>query len=530
MPASRPLPDSPDLDQLRRQAKELLRAARAADATALARFHQLPSLQRLSDVDLARTSLALHDAQSVIAREHGFASWNALRERVEELTLDFDGAVREFIEAATDGRTSRAERMLALYPRIAGASLHAALVLGDAATVESHLARQPALARAPGGARGWKPIHYVCHTALARSSAASADGLVTIARRLLEAGVDANTRFPWLHHGVHRPVLWGAIHATRHHPLAELLLQSGADPNDGVTLPIAASGGDIDSLELLRRYGASANQPWASDGSSTLYAILQWGGTPVGVRWLLEHGADADPVFPANGETPLHTAARRWDVPLVELLAQRGADLRRRRADGRTPYAIAELNGNGAIADWLRAHGAADELEPVDRLVAACGRGDRAAAEAMLAANPALRAELTDTHYAALYRAAEQGDSAMLALLIDCGFDPNHADDEMGKTALHSAAMAGRREAVRLLLARGASPTARDREFNGQPLVWAAEGSRSHADRADDYAEVGRMLLEAGSTVEWQRPTDEPAEEIVEIIAAWQRGWRALTV
>ena len=30
MPASRPLPDSPDLDQLRRQAKELLRAARTA--------------------------------------------------------------------------------------------------------------------------------------------------------------------------------------------------------------------------------------------------------------------------------------------------------------------------------------------------------------------------------------------------------------------------------------------------------------------------------------------------------------------
>jgi hypothetical protein len=34
MPATRPLPDSPDPDQLRRQAKELLRTARAADPTA----------------------------------------------------------------------------------------------------------------------------------------------------------------------------------------------------------------------------------------------------------------------------------------------------------------------------------------------------------------------------------------------------------------------------------------------------------------------------------------------------------------
>lgn len=529
MPAPRSLPDSPDLDQLRRQAKDLLRAARAADPSSLTRFRTLPSLRQSSDDDLVRTSLALHDAQSVIAREHGFPSWNALRERVEELTLDFDDAVREFVQAATDGRTSRAERMLTLHPRIAGASLHTALVLGDAETVESHLVREPALARTPGGPRGWEPIHYVCHTSLVGSSVASADGVVAIARRLLELGVDADTRFPWLHHGVRRPVLWGAIHSTRLRSLAELLLQSGADPNDGVTLPIAASAGDLESLELLRSYGASPNQPWATDGASTLYVILQWADTPVGVRWLLEHGADADPIFAANGETPLHVAARRWDVTIVELLAQRNADLRRRRADGRTPYAVAELNGNGAVADWLRAHGAAEELEPVDRLVAACGRGDRAAAEAMLAAHPRLREEITDTHYAALHRAAEQGDSALLALLIDCGFDPNRGDEEIGKTALHSAAMAGQQDAVRLLLSRGASPDIRDREFNGQPLVWAAEGSRSHADRASDYVAVGRLLLEGGSPADWQ-PGDEPAEGILEIIAEWQRGGRAHSV
>ncbi len=529
MPASRFLPNSPDLDQLKRQAKELLRSARAADPTALARFRLLPSLRRASEDDLARTALALHDAQSVIAREHGFPSWNALREHVEELTLGFDGAVREIIEAATDGRASRAERMLALHPRIAGASLHTALVLGDAVTVESHLTRQPALAHAPGGPRGWEPIHYVCHTSLGRLSGASADGLVAIARRLLEAGVDANTRFPWLHHGVRRPVLWGATRVTQLRPLAELLLQSGADPNDGVTLPMAVSAGDVATLELMRAHGANPNQAWATDGSSALYEALQWSLTPVGVRWLLEHGAAADPVFATNGEAPLHVAARRWDLAIVQLLAERGADLRRRRADGRSPYAIAELNGNRAVADWLRAQGAADELAPVDKLVAACGCGDRAAAETMLAAQPRLRDEITDAHYAALHRAAEEGDVGTLELLIDCGFDPNRGDESIGKTALHSAAMAGRPEAVRFLLARGAQTDVRDREFNGQPLVWAAEGSRSHGDRIADYAEAGRALLDAGSPVEWQ-PGDEPAEGILEIIAEWQRCGRALTL
>ena len=523
MPAPRPLPDSPDLDQLRKQAKDLLRAARAGDPTALTRFRSLPSLAHAGDDELARAPLALHDAQSVIAREHGFPSWNALRERVEELTLGFDDAVRELVEAATDGRSSRAERLLALHPRIAGASFHAALVVGDVATVESHLARQPTLAREAGGPRGWEPLHYVCYDSLGHSSAADANGLVAIARRLLALGADANTRFPWLHHGVHRPVLWGATRVTQLRPLAELLLQSGADPNDGVTLPMAASAGDVATLDVLHAFGANPNQPWATDGSPALYAILHWSRTADGVQWLLEHGADPDPVFAANGETPLHVAARLWDVALVESLVQRGADVSRRRADGRTPYALAMLNGNREVAEWLRAHGASDELLPVDRLVAACGRGDRATAEAMLAERPSLRDELTDAHYATLRDAAEQGNVAVLALLLDCGFDPNHGDEEIGKTALHSAAMAGQPDAVRLLLSRGASPDVRDREFNGQPLIWAAEGSRSHGDRAREYAEVGRLLLRAGSTVEWQLPTDEPTEVITEILAAWQR-------
>lgn len=530
MPGPRPLPVSPDLDQLKRQAKDLLRAARDGDPTALPRFRILPSLQHASADHLTHAVLALHDAQSVIAREHGFSSWNALRERVEELTLDFDAASREFVDAATDGRSSRAERLLAMYPRIAGASFYTALLLGDVATVESHLARRPALAHERGGPRDWEPLHYVCHDSLGRSSVANADGLVTIARRLLALGADANTRFPWIHHGVNRPVLWGATRETQLPALAEVLLASGADPNDGVTLPMAASAGDVETLELLRAHGASPNQPWASDGAATIYAILHWSRTPVGVEWLLEHGADPDPAFAANGETPLHVAAQQWDVAMVESLVQHGANILRRRADGRTPYAVAELNGNREVADWLRTHSGAVGLEPVDQLVGACARGDRATAESLLAAHPSLRAEITDAHYVALHQAAERGDVTALALLLDCGLEANRGDTEIGKTALHSAAMAGRPDAVRLLLARGASPNIRDREFNGQPLVWAAESSRSHHERAHDYAEVGRLLLDAGSPVDWELPTNEPAEGVVEILAEWTRNREARTV
>jgi ankyrin repeat protein len=517
-----PPPRVPDLDQLKRQAKDLLRSARAAEPSALSRFRILPSLAGAGDAELARASLALHDAQSVLAREHGFASWKALRERVEALTLELGAAAEGFVEAATDGRPDRAERLLALHPGIVAASFHAALLLGDLAAVESRLARRPGLAREPGGPRGWSPLLYLCYSSLRPGTVADADGLVAIARRLLELGADPNARFPWLHHGVHRPVLWGATAVTRLLPLAEVLLDAGADPNDGVTFPLAASRGDPETLELLRAHGADPDQPWATDGAATLYAILQWSTTPVGAFWLLENGADPDPVFAPNGETPLHTVARRWGVELAERLVERGADPSRRRADGRTPYAVAELNGNRPVAGWLRSRGASADLTPVDRLVAACSRGDREEVEAMLASTPTLRAGIGPEHYVALHRAAEQGDVVVLELLLACGFDPDRGDEEIGKTALHSAAMAGRPDAVRVLLAHGASTAVRDREFHAPPLVWAAEGAREHPDRAREYAEVGRLLLDAGSPVAWE-PSEEPTEGLLAILAGWRR-------
>ncbi len=80
--------------------------------------------------------------------------------------------------------------------------------------------------------------------------------------------------------------------------------------------------------------------------------------------------------------------------------------------------------------------------------------------------------------------------------------------------------MEGWPEATRLLLARGASVAVRDREFKAQPLIWAAEGSRTPRE-GRDHAAVGRLLLDAGSPVDWEG-SDEPSEEIQEIVNAWR--------
>jgi ankyrin repeat protein len=513
-------PERPNLEQLKHQAKDLLHSARAGEAAALARFRILPAFSNTPDAGIARAALALHDAQSVIARENGFDSWNALRDHVEDRTLAFDAAVDQFIEAATSGRGDRAERLLELHPGIARASLHTALLLGDSEMAAARLAQDVSLATAHGGPRGWAPLHYVCYTSVGARTRRREEGLVSIARQLISMGADPNLRFPWEHHDVHRQVLWGAVAVVRSLALAAALLEAGANPDDGVTLTLAASAGNIAALDLLLAHGADVNAPWATDNSTPLYAILHWSRTSDGVRWLLDHGADPDPVFAPNGETPLHVVAAKWDAALAAALAKRGANLTRSRADGRTPYAVASLNGNGDVAEWLAAHGASSELAAVDRLVAACSRGDRQAATALLAEHPDLQSKIGEEHYAAFYKAAETNDTNALETMLACGFDPDRPDDSIGKTALHAAAMEGWPDAVRVLLAHGASVTVRDREFKAQPLLWAAEGSRmQHPGR--DHQSVGQLLLAAGSPVDWH-PGEEPAEAIIDIVNTWR--------
>jgi Lon protease-like protein len=80
------LPVRPSLEHLNAQAKDLLAAYRQADPEALSRFRDaLPAAKGLADADLAKAKLALHDAQSVIAREYGFASFAELRAHIETI-------------------------------------------------------------------------------------------------------------------------------------------------------------------------------------------------------------------------------------------------------------------------------------------------------------------------------------------------------------------------------------------------------------------------------------------------------------
>ena len=143
-----------NLEQLRKQAKELLRAAQAGDAEALERLGGREPI-------LAR-------AQLVVAREHGFPSWPAL--------LAASSGVDELVRAAVSGRRDRAERTLALHPEL-GHDRWVAVVYGRGWDGDPNTA---------GGPLECPPLVYACHSCFETTR---------LVRELLDRGADPNGSF-----------------------------------------------------------------------------------------------------------------------------------------------------------------------------------------------------------------------------------------------------------------------------------------------------------------------------------------------
>src|ERR1051326_8567756 len=102
---SRSLRPHPNLLQLKRQAKELLEAYRTGQADAVAEVNRY-----FSGAD--PQSFALHDAQLVLARAHGFESWPKLRQHVDRAT------VARLAEAVEAGDLQQVRSLLRARPEL----------------------------------------------------------------------------------------------------------------------------------------------------------------------------------------------------------------------------------------------------------------------------------------------------------------------------------------------------------------------------------------------------------------------------
>ncbi len=501
---SQPLPERPDLRQLRRQAKELRDSARAGGTAALERIARSVAARDPAAVTLAT-------AQLTIAREHGFPSWPTLKAEVDARAGRRSPHVSAFLTASVTGRTREAARLVAGDPRIGQASVFAAAALGEAGLVGEFIATDPTLAVSLDDDRGWPPLLYACYSHWHRIDPARAAGLTAVTHVLLDAGASPATTDAG--HG-RRSALGGSV-AVNNPAITGLLLDRGAPADDGDALYQAATYPDCACLELLLSHGAAVAATWAVDAAASA-------GNPSALRLLLDAAARAEPAEVAALATrALSPAAGHGPAEAVEALLGAGADPDVADPDdGLTPLRRAIRGGHQAAASALASHGARDEVTDADRLLGACMRADRAEAERLVATHPGLAERLAADEPGVLPGAACGAPAGAVRLLVGLGLPPD-ARNHWGETALHTAAYAGRACTVRYLLRLGAELDARDERFDGTPLAYATVGSGESTDRQGDWPATVRVLLNAGASREevWlagKPPSGEVAEVLRE--------------
>jgi ankyrin repeat protein len=431
-----PLPPRPDLDQYRRLARDLQRAASSSDPGAVGRWAErwLERLARLrgdtaaadaadpgaaiareaarlarrwreffredrADASGGRVGPKLTDAQFFIARAHGFASWPAFAAHLEGLRDDASPTAR--FESAVD-----------------------AIVAGDADTLQRLLRAHPGLVRARS-LRDHRStlLHYVSANGVEDFRQITPSNIVRMAEMLLAAGADVNAASEAYGGG---STTLGLV-ATSMHParagvqtaLLETLLRRGAsleggqagnghgivlgclaNGQPGAARFVAARGAPLNLVEaagvgLLDRVQSlvEAGSHSQADRDSALQYAAGYGHVDV-VRVLLARGANPAMADDA-GQTPLHWATFGPHVEVTRALLAAGAPVDRRdRRFEATPldwlvHAWATADDDAArdrgreVAALLVAAGAVPDLDRFDASLAARVRGDGAMRRAL---------------------------------------------------------------------------------------------------------------------------------------------------
>jgi ankyrin repeat protein len=313
---TRVLREHPDLDQLKRQAKELLRAFIAGEENAVAEVNA-----HYRDAD--RAKFGLHDAQLVVARAYGFDSWPRLKAHVDGVTL------KRLVDAVRAGDLTEVRALLKVRPELAHMSMDNLQVLHHAVLNRSSEMVRILMHHGANSREGVYP-HRDATTPLTIAAERGYDEIVAIIREEEQRRRESRS-------GV------------------------AGTPAPGELFRAISSGDDTRAITLLEADPALV-QTSSVEGWTPLHAAARALNTRL-IASLLDHGADAGVRGP-HDLTPLDVAAHFSDADnsgafakAASLLLGRGAVL--------TAAAAVALGD----ADWLRARHAVgmliNSIEPV---------------------------------------------------------------------------------------------------------------------------------------------------------------------
>jgi ankyrin repeat protein len=404
-----------NLEQQKKQARELLRAIRTGRADALARLrsHHL----RWSNVTdaTAQQEIALHDAQFVIAREQGFASWTKLKAYAEP---PLQSRHTRLFVADMEWITDRVQGLLRT--------------------------RQSAGPAALEQIREWHPRFDGCSDEEIRQAPFSEEDARLVYAR--EHGFDS----------------WDDL-VLRVNSLASASSAEATEPF--LTAFHALQSADVEGLRALLRNNPQLAQQRGTNGNTLLnLAVSLAAKTNLGVglalvESLLKAGADVNDGND-RGSTPLHQAAYSNQSAIASALIQRGADLdAEAHGSGGTPLIFGLFWGHREVSDLLGSHSVAP-----GNLRALAGLGNEAFMESCFVGESAVTTEACAAR--GFYRPHS-------------GFPdwrPSADPQEVLDEGLVWACKTGRTEVLPRLVRAGARLDADP--YRGTPLVWAAVCNR----------------------------------------------------
>lgn len=486
---SRPLPENPNLEYLRKEAKARLRATPGGK---------------------------LAGAQHRLAREYGFDTWAALRAHVLARGRSPADA---FAAAVQDSDAAEVRALLAGHASLrqhidaplagAGFGEHAMLAAvqrSDRATIDVLLEFGAAIGKRTEWWAGGFSVLDECAPEMAE---------FLLARG---AALDAHS----------------AARLGRLEVLAQLVAEApervSARGGDGQTpLHFAA---DVEVARWLLAHGApmdARDVDHESTPAQYMLRVEQWRRYPRDrqevARYLVGRGCQTDLLMAAAlGDSDL--ARRLLDADANRIRTRVSAEwfpMRDPRAGGtiyiwklgrnRSAHAVARDFGHEDLFALLT-----DRTPEELKLELACELGDAAIFRRYLAQHPGAAGALGPRERRQLPDAAESNNTAAVVLMLEAGWPPD-TPGAMGATALHWAAFNGNAEMTREILRFHPALEQKSVEYPGTPLCWAifASGNGWRRDRGD-YVGVVTALLAAGAAPPDNATALEPSDAVLEVL------------